>query len=271
LKRLLGHLPLSEVTKVRVMEYKNRRGAESLIRHGEAIEGTKITGATVNRETSCLIAALNLAAEEGLCEAPPRVRKEREIARERTLGGNEYQSLLDASSRWLQRVVIAANETGLDQGVLLRLSWDSVKDGLIKVQGGRDKTGGKQVVGISPALSEVLDELRAEYRKIPNVDKRVFTRNCKPIPKATLRHGFDRAVAKAQIDDFQFRDFRHCARTRWAANGLPFEVAEIGLGHKLRGIAGKYVNLSDDHIRDAFQILFTRCLQGNKSAAAGEK
>jgi hypothetical protein len=31
--------------------------------------------------------------------------------------------------------------------------------------------------------------------------------------------------------DFQFRDFRHCARTRWAAAGLPFEVAEIGIGH----------------------------------------
>jgi len=177
LKRLFGHLPLSEVTKVRIMEYKNRRGAESLIRHGEAIEGTKITGATVNREVSCLIAALNLAAEEGLYEAPPRVRKEREVARERTLTTTEYQSLLDTSARWLQRVIIAANETGLDQGVLLRLSWDSVKDGLIKVQGGRDKTGGKQVVGISPTLSEVLDELRAEYRKIPNVDKRVFTRN----------------------------------------------------------------------------------------------
>jgi hypothetical protein len=35
------------------------------------------------------------------------------------------------------------------------------------------------------------------------------------------------------VGDFQFKDFRHCARTRWAAAGLPFEFAEIGIGHKL--------------------------------------
>jgi len=34
LKRLLGSLPLPEVTKVRVMEYKNRRLSEPLIRNG---------------------------------------------------------------------------------------------------------------------------------------------------------------------------------------------------------------------------------------------
>jgi len=43
-------------------------------------------------------------------------------------------------------------------------------------------------------------------------------------------------VKDAKIEDFQFRDFRHCA-TRWAAAGLPFEIGEIGIGHKLRGIA----------------------------------
>jgi integrase len=142
--------------------------------------------------------------------------------------------------------------------VLLRLTWDSVRDGIIVVKGGREKSGGKQSVGISPALDQVLDELRAEYRRIPNMDKRVFTRNGKPIAKATLRHAFDKAVKDAKVEDFQFRDFRHCARTRWAAAGLPFEVAEIGLGHKLRGMAGKYVNLSDEQVRDAHQKMFTQ-------------
>jgi len=52
LKRLLGHLPLSEITRVRVMEYKNRRLSETIIRHGEAILGTQIKGVTVNREVS---------------------------------------------------------------------------------------------------------------------------------------------------------------------------------------------------------------------------
>ncbi len=70
-----------------------------------------------------------------------------------------------------------------------------------------------------------------------------------------------------EIDDFQFRDFRHCARTRWAADGLPFEVAEIGLGHKIRGMAGRYTNLSDDPIRNAFQEMSTRSSHGKSELA----
>jgi len=270
LKRLLGSLPLRDVTKVRIMEYKNRRLSESLVRHGEPVEGTSIMGSTVNREVSCLIAALNLAADEGLCDGAPRVKKERETPRERTLTDAEYKALLDASPRWLQRVFIGANEAAFDRGTLLGLTWDSVRDGLIVVKGGRAKTGASQRVGISPALREVLDELRAEYRQIPNTDRRVFTKGGKPISKETLRHAFEKATWDAKIEDFQFRDFRHCARTKWAATGLPFEVAEIGLGHKLRGMAGRYTNLTDEHIRDAFQKLFTGFIHG-KSGLAGSR
>ena len=270
LKRLLGSLPLSEVNRVRIMEYKNRRLSEPLIRHGQPVEGTRIMGSTVNREVSCLIHALNLAADEGLCEGVPRIKKERETQRERTLTDAEYRALLDASPRWLQRIMIGANEAALDRGVLLNLTWESVKDGLIRVSGGRAKTGARQRVGISPGLSQVLDELRAEYRRIPNTDRRVFTKDGKAILKESLRRAFDKAVGDAKIEDFQFRDFRHCARTRWAAAGLPYEIAEIGLGHKLGGMAGRYTNLTDEHIRDAFQKLFTGLLH-EKSAFGGSR
>jgi integrase len=152
---------------------------------------------------------------------------------------------------------------------LLKLTWDCIQDGLIVVKGGRAKTGAKQRVGISPALDGVLAELRAEYRRMPNTERRVFTRGGKPIPKATLRHGFDKAVADAEIEDFQFRDFRHCARTRWAAAGLPYEIGEMGIGHKLRGVAGRYINLSDDQIREAFKKMFPDCSQAKQSAEGG--
>jgi integrase len=119
---------------------------------------------------------------------------------------------------------------------LLKFGWDSVKDGIIVVKGGHEKTGVKQRVGISPALAEVLDELRAEYRRTPNLDRQVFTKGGKTIPKATLRHAFDKAVSDAKVENFQFRECRRCARTRWAVAGLPFEVAEMGLA-RLRGFA----------------------------------
>ena len=73
-----------------------------------------------------------------------------------------------------------------------------------------------------------------------------------------MRHAFEKAVYDAKVEDFQFRDFRHCARTGWAAAGLPFEIGEVGIGHKLRGIAGRYINLSDDQIRAAFAEMFSK-------------
>jgi hypothetical protein len=40
--------------------------------------------------------------------------------------------------------------------------------------------------------------------------------------------------------------------------GLPFEVAEIGMGHKIRGVAGRYINLTDKQISEAFQQMYRR-------------
>jgi len=136
----MGSLPLSQINRVRIMEYKQRRLSEPLMRHGEPVKGSRIMGSTVNREVSCLVTALNLAVDEGLCDSTPRVKKERETPRDRILTDDEYKVLLDVSPRWLQRVMIGANEAALDRGVLIKLIGDSENSGLIKVRGGRERT-----------------------------------------------------------------------------------------------------------------------------------
>ena len=42
------------------------------------------------------------------------------------------------------------------------------------------------------------------------------------------------------------------------AAGLPFEIGERGIGHKLRGIAGPYIDFSDDQIRRCLSKIFRR-------------
>ena len=68
-----------------------------------------------------MVTTLNLAADNGLFEGAPKVKvkKEPETARERVLTDADYDAIIDASPRWLQRVIIAGNETAIDQGVLL--------------------------------------------------------------------------------------------------------------------------------------------------------
>jgi len=268
LKRVFGNtITLSEVTKVRIMEYKKRRVAEPRRnRYRGFLEGRLVSRSTVNHEINILMSALGLAAEEKLCEEPPRIKRDQRVKRERILTDHEYQSLLDHSPRWLQRIFITGNETALDIGGIGSLTWDSIKDGLIVVS--RQKTGVKQRIGISPALKVVLDELREEYQRVPNLQRLVFAKNGKRMNLSSLHYSFLKAFDDAKVEGFQFRDFRHCCRTRWAAAGLPFEIAETGLGHKMGGISGTYLNLTDDHIRAAFQAMFTRCSQKSQDSLA---
>src|SRR5262249_35895486 len=246
LKRLLGHLPLAEVTKSKLMEYRIRRKAEPIMRHGRPVADSAVSGASVNREISTLLAALNLAVEDKLIPDAPRIRKrdrEPESPREVKLIHEQYRRILSAAKhRWLQRVIVAANEAALDRSSILKLTWDQVQDGLIVVN--RSKTDRPHKVGISPALAEVLDELKAEYKRTPNMAKLVFTKDAKPIRDTTLRHAFDRAMKRAGMEGFLLKDFRHVARTRWSLMGLPVEVCEIGLGHSLKGLAKVYNNPS---------------------------
>jgi hypothetical protein len=130
---------------------------------------------------------------EKLIPDVPRIRKKERLSEEpRTvkLADDQYNAILENSPRWLQRVIIAGNEGGFDRSTLLELQWSNVDGDLIVIE--RQKTGVKQMVGISPVLAAVLAELRAE--KTAEILKRVFTYNGKPIPVSTLRHAFDRAV-----------------------------------------------------------------------------
>jgi len=275
LTRLLGSLPLSQINRPRIMEYKNQRLGESIMRYAKPVKnGAKVKISTINREIRCLLHALNLAVDEEIIENVPRIHldSEKHLQRDRIYSPEEYTELMDASPRWLQRAIVGADEACLSRSDLLNLTRDSISKGLIKVKGGRAKTGVKQRVGISPLLQDVLDELETEYRRVPNTENSVFTRDGKPITKDQLRAAFEKAVENAGIKDFVFHDLRHCAKTRWAAAGLPIDVSDVGSGHAIPGMRGRYTNLTDQNIRDAFEKMFTTCSHGNESKAeAGAK
>jgi integrase len=261
LDRLLGSIPLDQITRSRIAEYKQLRKAEPITRHGNPVKGTTVSGSTVNREITVLICLLNLAAENGLLEKVPATKKlkdaEGHLARERVLELDEYKDLLDASPRWLQRVIIGAHEACLSRVDLLTLTVDEVHrkrpaTAMIKLD--RDKTKVKQKVPISPALAEVLDELDRERRKLTSLHGAgvVFTRDGKPIGKNALRKAFDAAKKQAGITNFHFHDFRHCSVTRWALAGIPEELRKIAAGHSRGSVHQRYINPPDEQMVKIF-------------------
>ena len=204
---------------------------------------------------------LNLAADDGLLESVPRISlgSERHRARARVLSGEELERLLSKSPRWLQRVEIAAYETAISQGDLLGLDWPQVdeQEGLIRLKGGRGKTGVKQIAPVTPALRSILAELRTEQQRVRSIENRVFTKEGRPIKRSQLRKAFDRAVLDAGTEDFVFHDFRHMAKTKWAEMGIPVEASMLAAGQTSLAMHSRYVNLQEAHLKEAFKMLTT--------------
>jgi integrase len=188
------------------------------------------------------------------------------LARERVLEADEYKALIDASPRWLQRIVIGAYEICLSRVDLLTLTWDEVHRkrpaaAVIKLLGGRNKTKARQKVPISPAIGDVLDELEKERKKLRSIvgAEFVFTRDGKPIDKNALRKAFDSAKKEAKIKDFHFHDLRHCAVTRWTIAGIPEELCKLAAGHSRRSVHQRYINPPDEQMVK----IFAECMGWN--------
>ena len=173
---------MDEITRSKMPEYKQLRLAEPINRRGKPVKDSHVRASTVNRELTTLINMLNLAAENGvLVRFATRRLKDSEdhLARERVLEGDEYNALLEASPRWLQRCIITAYEGCLSRADLLTLTDEEVhrkrrEAAVIKIMNGRAKTKARQKVPISPALAAVLDELeKVRGLHAPNL---VFTR-----------------------------------------------------------------------------------------------
>lgn len=251
--RHLGPVPLDEVTRSKIAEYKALRKSEPIFRHGNPVKGSTVSASTVNREITTLLGLLSHAAENGLLEKLPATKRlkenENHLARERVLDIEELTALLDASPRWLQRIIIGADQACLSRSDALNLTVKDVhrKTGMIKLAGGRSKTKMTQKVPISPALAEVLDELDRERRKLTSIhgSEILFTKDAKPVTRDYFRKAFDAAVKEAKIQDFHFHDFRHNAVTRWAIAGIPEELRKIAAGHSRGSVHQRYINPPD--------------------------
>jgi len=257
LEPFFGAMELSAVTRSKVMEYRARRGQDPIVRRGKIVQGKRLSFATINRELAFLRFLLNLAEDDGIIERAPKIKlpTEKDRKRDRIASDDEYQALLGYMRRPAQRVLIGLFETATRVNELLRIKWDQHVDekaGFIRLKADETKEKKPRSIPISPALKGVLNELKAEQRKIGSISNRVFTNNGRPI--LSIRTAFELAREKADIQDLHLHDFRHTAITRWSAMGIPREIVMAASGHHSIQIHDGYVNIKEKHITDAFSI-----------------
>jgi len=251
-----GKLPLKEITRSRVMEYQAKRSQEPIVRRGKAVTGSKIAFPTINRELAFLRYLLNLAVDDGIIETVPRMKLQSEKSRKRNriASEDEYRALLENMPRHAQRVLIGLYETAMRLNEIMHLPWGMVdlKAGMIRLPAEYVKEKAPRIVPISGELREVLGELREEQKKAASIAGRVFTRDGKAIK--SIRTAFELAKDKKGIDNLRLHDFRHTAITRWATIGIPREIVMAAAGHSSVQIHDGYVNVKENHIRDAFGL-----------------
>ena len=189
----------------------------------------QITDATVNRALSVLRHILYWAVDESLLQSNPLARvplvRERRLKRP-VMSVAEEQLLLDALPDYLKRIVIAALDTGMRKGEILRQRWEDVDLSRRLLSVTRSKTAGGE--GREIPLSTRLHDLLAQNPKPEGV---VFTRSDKSLN--WIRKGWLGALRRAKLRHFRFHDLRHCFNTRMMEAGVMQEVRMAIMGHSV--------------------------------------
>ncbi len=269
INRFFGSMLLTDIKRDHLFKYKNGRLGEHIIRNGKPANKNVSLG-TVSNELSCFRRVLNVAKRESIEASIPSfegliVRSRRE----RVLEQEEEDTLLKHYPLWLRRLAIVARETCLSEGDLIRLTEAMIdkKGQVIVPEGGRLKTGARQVSPLKERVKQILEDIGRDKKSgaiVANVAGLVFTReDGRAITKDMIVKAVKKAARKGNIRDFRFHDYRHTVLTDWACKNINVDVAMLAAGHESVQMHKRYVNLKNKDVAVAFGLA-TQWQHGNE-------
>jgi integrase len=199
----------------------------------------------------------------------------------------EERRLLTAAGDWMQRLIVAALETGARRGELLSLQWADVDLARreLRIRAEKAKDAEDRLLPISSRLGGVLkmvktDPAGADYPATAYVFGELGERvkNIKrPWEMALLKanghvpeckDGTLTPTSRAQLRaiDLRFHDLRHEAGSRWLEAGWPIHKVREMLGHSTIDQTDTYLNASRLGLQEEMRRYDgTRCnpLQGH--------
>lgn len=241
----IGNLTLNKVTPALLVELRNKLKQETTYRH------TLRSGSTVNRYLAAFSAALGIAASEWqwiTLNPFSRVRREKENnGRVRYLTSDERTALLaeckESNNPHLYLITVLALSTGMRQSEILSLTWSQLDFDRGVITLFKTKNGEVRVV---PLLGFAQNILR-EHGKVRSLNNdHVFEGKGKSHAQFP-RSAWEKALAKAEIEDFTFHDTRHSAASELAMNGASLHEIAAVLGHKTLAMVQRYAHLSEAH------------------------
>ena len=194
---------------------------------------------------------LNRGVANGIIDSNPirfvPLLKENNV-RERILNSDEFERLYDSADEHLKPVIMMAYFHPMRREEILKLTWDEVdlsgSVGMIRLSSERTK-GKKQgrAIPLHPKMREILEQLRKK-----NCGERVFLRYGKPFNEC--KHSFSKALKKAEIHDFRFHDFRHCAVTNLRKAGNDYTLIMKASGQKTFSMFLRYNLVTEENLKE---------------------
>ena len=247
LKPFFGSKTLEEISPEMISRYKARRYVENA------------KPATINRELSLAKHAFNLGLKEWeWCKENPfcKVKMEKENnARDRVLGYDEEDCLLDACPKWVGDIVTFALHTGARLGEILELTWNGVDIFRKVVVIHQGKTGHTKTIPLTPTALEILIE-KGKVRHL-HFNLVFHTARGTQITNRNLERAFTNALKKAKIENFRFHDLRHTFASRLAMAGKDLYLIQKLLGHREPRMVQRYAHHSIESLRSGIDVLET--------------
>ena len=209
-------IPVLRITKAMTKDYRRSRKATK-----------KVTDATVNRDLGVLKHIFYWGVDESLLVSNPLARlrmiPERRPPRQILSVGDE-EKLLAAASPHLQRIAIAALDTGMRRGEILNQLAEHVdfSRGLLYVSKSKTPAGESREIPLTERLFKLLIEMERR-------EGHVFTYEGKVI--ANVGRAWKRSIERAGIRYLRFHDLRHSFNTRLMEAGVMQEVRMALMGH----------------------------------------
>lgn len=177
-------------------------------------------------------------------DADSDLRREPFARRSRRLAPDEEQRLLQTSSPHLQRLILAALDTGCRRGELLSLQWRevSLERRTIRLLASKTKSKKDRELPISDRLFALLQMGRHDPAgRVFGPDAFVFGNELGE-PIRTVKTAWYAATRRAGIENLRFHDLRHEAGSRFLEAGWPLSHVREMLGHANISTTDTYLN-----------------------------
>ena len=239
---MFGDKPVDAITTDDVEAFRDARKAAGL------------SPVTVNHDLKLLRKMLNWGIRKGYLQktpfkigTEPAITLQKEATRDRRFEREEDgQQLLAAANPHLRAVIIALLDTCCWPGEILMLQWKdvSLERRELTIRAANEKTRRTKIIPISSRLLAVLEMRRLDPAgQLFGPDAYVFG-DAIGRRVRSIRGAWKTACQKAGLRDFQLRDLRHEAGSRFNEAGVPTNYVSKMLGHRNLSTTTRYLNIT---------------------------